>query len=85
MNGLVTGSQLRAGRALAGLTQRGLGAALGVDERQVRFWERRIPAQLRKRAAIERAFADRGVVFFSAPVIGVGLVSDTQRETSSHG
>ena len=38
---LVTGRQLRAARVLAGLTQRTLGAALGVDERQIRFWERR--------------------------------------------
>ena len=74
MSGLATGSQLRAGRALAGLTQRGLGAVMGVDERQVRFWERRIPTQSRKRAAIERAFADRGVVFFATPTVGVRLV-----------
>ena len=40
-NNLITGRQLRAARVLAGLTQRSLGAALGVDERQVRFWERR--------------------------------------------
>jgi transcriptional regulator with XRE-family HTH domain len=38
---LVTGRQLRAARVLAGLTQRTLGAALGVDERAVRFWERK--------------------------------------------
>ena len=38
---LVTGRQLRAARVLAGLTLRTLGAALGVDKRAVRFWERR--------------------------------------------
>ena len=38
---LVTGRQLSAARVLAGLTQRTLGAVLGVDERAVRFWERK--------------------------------------------
>ncbi len=37
---LSTGRELRAARVLAGLTQRTLVAALGVDERQVGFWYR---------------------------------------------
>ena len=55
---LVTGRQLRAARVLAGLTQRSLGAALGIDERQIRFWERRHhskPSGARHHAHIERA------------------------------
>src|SRR3984893_1745338 len=39
-NNLVTGRQLRAARTLAGMTQRDLAAALGINERAVRFWER---------------------------------------------
>ncbi len=38
---LITGRQLLAARVLAGLTQRTLGAALGLDERAVRFWDRK--------------------------------------------
>ena len=36
--------QLKAARALAGLTQKDLGKILNVDERQIRFWEKRINA-----------------------------------------
>jgi DNA-binding transcriptional regulator YiaG len=37
---LVTGRQLRA-RTLAGMTQRDLATVLAVNERAVRFWERK--------------------------------------------
>jgi hypothetical protein len=40
-NNLITGRQLRAARALAGMTQRDLAGVLGVNERAVRFWERK--------------------------------------------
>jgi hypothetical protein len=56
---------------MAGLTQRGLGAALGVDERQVRFWERRVPTNPRKVARIEQALLANGVALFSEPTAGV--------------
>ena len=36
---LASGLQLRAARALAGMSQADLAAALGVNERAVRFWE----------------------------------------------
>jgi transcriptional regulator with XRE-family HTH domain len=36
---LVTGLQLRAAPKLAGMTQKDLAAALGVNERAVTFWE----------------------------------------------
>lgn len=78
---LVTGRQLRAARVLAGLTQRTLGAALGVDERAVRFWERkhdRRPTSAPNDARIEEALLDHGVVLFAEPTPGARL-----REKSS--
>ena len=73
---LVTGQQLRAARALAGLTQRELGRALNVDERSVRFWERkkdRRPTSAPNDARIEAVLRERGVVLFSDPTPGVRL------------
>ena len=71
---LVTGRQLRAARVLAGLTQRTLGAALGVDERAVRFWERkhdRRPTSAPNDARIEQTLLDHGVILFAEPTPGV--------------
>jgi len=62
--------ELRAARTMAGLTQRGLGAALGVDERQIRFWERRIPTNPHKVARIEQALLANGVALFTEPTAG---------------
>jgi DNA-binding XRE family transcriptional regulator len=79
VSNLVTGRQLRAARVLAGLTQRTLGAALGVDERQIRFWERRHHSKLsgtRHHASIERALLDHGVILFAEPTPGARLVGD---------
>lgn len=73
---LLTGRQLRAARVLAGLTQRTLGAALGVDERAVRFWERkhdRRPASAPNDALIEQALLDHGVILFAEPTPGARL------------
>ena len=70
---LATCRQLKAARALAGWTQRDLGAAVGVDQRQIRFWERRIPTNARKRQMLEHVFADAGVEFVSDPTIGVRM------------
>ena len=61
MAGLVETRQLKAARALAGLTQQALGQALGVDGRQVRFWERRLPKSPKKLSAIEAALEAHGV------------------------
>ncbi|NDB69761.1 MAG: XRE family transcriptional regulator [Methylocystaceae bacterium] len=41
---LASERQLKAARALAGLTQKDLGRIVGVNERQIRFWEKRINA-----------------------------------------
>jgi transcriptional regulator with XRE-family HTH domain len=70
---IVTCRQLKAARALAGWTQKDLGREIGVDERQIRFWERRIPTNARKRQMLEHVFADAGVVFVSDPTIGVRM------------
>ena len=77
---LVSGRQLRAARVLAGLTQRTLGAALGVDERAVRFWERKhdrrptsAPNDAPNDARSEQALLDHGVVLFAEPTPGARL------------
>ena len=73
---LVSTSQLKAARALAGLTQTGLGDAMGVDERQIRFWEKRLPKNQNKRKAIQDAFSAIGVEFVSTPTIGVCMTGN---------
>lgn len=72
---LVSGRQLRAARILAGLTQRTLGAALGVDERAVRFWERKEgrPTGAPNDARIEQVLLEHGVIVFAAPTPGARL------------
>lgn len=70
-NSLVSRQQLRAARALLGWTQRDLGGVLGVDERQIRFWERRIPSNPQKRRQIIGAFNAHGVEFIGPPPIRV--------------
>ena len=74
MPNLVSTKQLKAARALAGLTQDQLGAALGVDQRQIRFFERRLPSSSRKLAMIEGALRDHGVLVFAAPSPGAMLI-----------
>ena len=73
---LVSCSQIRAARALLGWTQRDLGKSLGVDQRQIRFWERRIPLNKSKRQRIVDVFASHGVEFLAPPKIGVRKTSD---------
>ena len=65
MSNIITGRQLRAGRVLAGLTQRQLAQAVGVNERAARYWElkeNKLPAltvyHLEK---IEAVLRDHGV------------------------
>ena len=75
---LCTGRQLRAARVLAGLTQRTLGAALGIDERAVRFWEARTdrrPTSAPNDARIEEVLLDHGVVLISQPTPGARLAA----------
>lgn len=78
---IVTGRQLRAARVLAGLTQRAFGAALGVDERAVRFWERKHdqrPTSVRNDARIEWALLEHGVILFAEPTPGARLATAPQ-------
>lgn len=73
---LVTGRQLRAGRVLAGLTQKALGAALGIDERAVRFWERKKfskPTGSPNDRRIEAVLLNYGVALISEPAAGAIL------------
>ncbi len=75
---LVTGRQLRAARVLAGLTQQTLGAALGVNERAVRFWERkhdRRPTGAPNDRRIEEVLLDHGVLLFAEPTPGARLAA----------
>ena len=79
---LVTGRQLRAARVLAGLTQRTLGAALGVDERAVRFWEAkhdRRPTSAPNDRRIEVVLLDHGVILFSEPMPGTRLAAGVKK------
>ena len=79
---LVTGRQLRAARVLAGLTQRTLGAALGLNERCIRFWERkhdRRPTGAPNDARIEEVLLDHGVVLFSLPTPGARLAAGVKK------
>jgi len=67
---LVTGRQLRAARPLAGMTQRDLATVLAVNERAVRFWERkhdRRPTSAPNDIRIEQALLARGVILFAEP------------------
>lgn len=73
---LISCRQLKAARALAGWTQRDLGMAVGVNERQVRFWEKRIPKSSKKRNTLEKVFLEAGVEFVSIPTVGVRLIGD---------
>jgi transcriptional regulator with XRE-family HTH domain len=73
---LVTGRQLRAARTLAGVTQRDLATMLGINERAVRFWERkhdRRPTSAPNDARIEQALLARGVILFAEPTPGARL------------
>jgi transcriptional regulator with XRE-family HTH domain len=84
MSNIVTGRQLRAARILAGLTQKQLAQAVGIDERAARYWELKenklptsTPDNLEK---IEAVLLDHGVVVFSTPTAGVRLASNCRSE-----
>jgi transcriptional regulator with XRE-family HTH domain len=58
------------------MTQKDLAAALGVNERAVRFWERkrdRKPTSAPNDARIEQALIERGVILFAEPTLGARL------------
>lgn len=74
MPNLVSTKQLKAARALAGLTQDQLGAEMGLNGRMVRFWERRIPTNPSKLARLEQALLANGVALFTEPTAGARFV-----------
>jgi len=79
---LVTGRQLRAARVLAGLTQKTLGAALGLNERSIRFWERkhdRRPTGAPNDRRIEEALLAHGVLLFAEPTPGARLATGVKK------
>jgi transcriptional regulator with XRE-family HTH domain len=83
MSNLVTGRQLRAARVLAGLTQRGLAGELGINERAVRFWERkhdRPPTSTPNLRRIEEALQRCGVTCFAKPTPGIRLAEKRARQ-----
>jgi len=87
MFNIVTDRQLRAGRILAGLTQRQLAQAVGVNERAARYWELKenklptsTPDTLER---IEAALRDHGVIVFSTPTAGVRLANNYRLEGNS--
>ena len=77
---LVTGRQLRAARTLAGMTQKDLAAALDVNERAVRFWERKHDSRATSApndVRIEQALLKHGVILFAEPTPGARLAEKT--------
>jgi len=70
---IVHPAQIKAARALVGMSQEELGRRLGVDPRMVRFMERRLPKQNQKRLLLERTLEAAGAECFSTPYIGVRL------------
>ena len=67
----ITGKQLRAASALAGWSQARLGQEIGVNERQIRFLERRSQTRrtsTRFDAAIARSFQAAGIGLTLEPV-----------------
>ncbi|NLH83141.1 MAG: helix-turn-helix transcriptional regulator [Phyllobacteriaceae bacterium] len=71
-----TGAQIRAARALVGLTQAARAEEVGTTARTIRAWEsrHRPPSDAPIFAGkVEEAFRRRGVMFVSDPAIGVQL------------
>jgi DNA-binding XRE family transcriptional regulator len=78
MTNVVSGRQIRAGRALAGLTQAELARAAGCHPRSVRYWEAKDtnpPTNVVSTLdSIEQALIRHGVVPFAIPKPGVRLL-----------
>jgi transcriptional regulator with XRE-family HTH domain len=84
MSNIVSGRQLRAARILAGLTQKQLAQAIGVNERAARYWELKgdraqtsTPDSLAK---IEAALREHGVIVFATPTAGARLATEITGE-----
>jgi len=68
---IVNPKQIKAARALLDMSQKELGQLLGLDPRMIRFLEKRIPTQTRKRVLLEQTLEAAGVECFSTPYVGV--------------
>ena len=68
---IVHPKQIKAARALLNMSQQELGQLLGVDPRTIRFMEKRVPTQTRKRLLLERTLEAAGVACFASPYVGV--------------
>jgi transcriptional regulator with XRE-family HTH domain len=80
-HGFRTGDLLRAGRALAGLTQDELAMAAGINDRTVRKWEA-VNTPWRKGHALARmqeALALHGVMVFLSPSPGVRYAAPVEQ------
>jgi transcriptional regulator with XRE-family HTH domain len=76
-------NQLRAGRALAGLTQKGFAKLAGVTERSVARWEAKSgqPCTAPTDHWAVDALARAGVEVFDKPTLGVRLVRAIGRQS----
>jgi DNA-binding XRE family transcriptional regulator len=86
ISNLVTGRQLRAAHVLAGLTQQGLAHELKVNERAVRFWERkhdRPPASSPNLKRIEEALQGEASSASQSPIPGSDWLKSGSFETST--
>jgi transcriptional regulator with XRE-family HTH domain len=81
---LVSGRQLRAARALAGLTQSQLSRDAGFNSRAAKYWEGNAdkpPSSVVTTVnAIEAALARHGVIVFSQPTPGARLIDNSARK-----
>ena len=71
---IVHPKQIKAARALLNMSQKELGQLLGVDPRMIRFMEKRVPTQTRKRLLLEGKLEAAGVACFASPYVGVRYV-----------
>lgn len=74
MSNIRCGAQLKAARALLGMTQKDLAAATGLHHNSIRYLEaqKNVTTGYSSRL-VEEAFARRGVVFFVSPSPGVRM------------
>jgi transcriptional regulator with XRE-family HTH domain len=79
MSNIRSGSQLKAARALLGLTQEDVAAAAGLHPNSIRYIERqkRVTTGHSSRI-VEEALNTLGVVFFIAPTLGVRIKGDRE-------
>lgn len=76
MEVFTSGQELKAARALAGVTQAQIARESGIHQNTMQYWEKRKNTSgmhPRLRLAVSRSFARRGVYFIGQDRIGVYL------------